>query len=384
MLARIKWKLRQFRYNLVRSINWPAKNKTLLIARFDAVGDFILFYNCLKAIKEDPHWGQYRLVFVGNVAYKEFVSNYCAALISDSVWISPSLLNDSFNKDYLIFLWKIKLKRPAVIIHPTHSRTTELDRFIMDVKAPTVIVSEGDDIRQSKNELEKTNSAYTTIIQIPDHTSFELNRNIVFTQRLLGNTKEIHFDLPYVKDVVQSERIVVFPGAGVAFRRWSPEHFVQLILEIEARWPNRYVFILTGSVQERPICDSISSRLPNVKTENRAGETTLVELLTLIGNSVLLISNETSAVHLAAGTKTSFICISNGNHFGRFNPYPKNIFRSSVTVYPDERFYKDEMRAEMIEQTKYISEIDINTISVNEVIKRADGLLKEIANGFEK
>jgi ADP-heptose:LPS heptosyltransferase len=56
-----------------------------------------------------------------------------------------------------------------------------------------------------------------------------------------------------------------------------------------------------------------------------SGKTTLQELAELIRGAEILISNETSAVHIAAAVGTNSVCILGGGHFGRFLPYPKHV-----------------------------------------------------------
>jgi ADP-heptose:LPS heptosyltransferase len=58
--------------------------------------------------------------------------------------------------------------------------------------------------------------------------------------------------------------------------------------------------------------------------DNKAGSTTLLGLATLLQRARLVVSNETSAVHLAAAVGTPSVCILGGGHFGRFLPYAKS------------------------------------------------------------
>ena len=51
------------------------------------------------------------------------------------------------------------------------------------------------------------------------------------------------------------------------------------------------------------------------------GKTSLVELVELLRNALLVLSNETSAVHIGAAVGAPVICILGGGHFGRFLPY---------------------------------------------------------------
>lgn len=95
----------------------------------------------------------------------------------------------------------------------------------------------------------------------------------------------------------------------------------------------------------------------------------MLELAKLISESELLISNDTSAIHIAAAVNTHFICITNGNHYGRFFPYPNEVFDKGIYIYPQE--IKDKINLkEVQEKLRYKSDFDINTISSEEVIDK--------------
>jgi ADP-heptose:LPS heptosyltransferase len=89
----------------------------------------------------------------------------------------------------------------------------------------------------------------------------------------------------------------------------------------------------------------------------------------LISVAEILVSNEASAVHFAACVSTPFVCISNGNHFGRFNPYPKEMEISGKYIYPAE-IEKNLDDKELLEKEfRFDSNLDINTITTEKVIK---------------
>jgi ADP-heptose:LPS heptosyltransferase len=57
-------------------------------------------------------------------------------------------------------------------------------------------------------------------------------------------------------------------------------------------------------------------------------------LTTQIAESQLLLSNDTGAVHIAVAVETPCVCISNGNHYGRFVPYPASLAANFSVVLP--------------------------------------------------
>ena len=105
------------------------------------------------------------------------------------------------------------------------------------------------------------------------------------------------------------------------------------------------------------------------------GKTTLPQLAKLISLSKILISNETSAVHFAAAVGTPFVCLSNGNHFGRFNPYPKEMNVKSIYLYPDEIEKKVNDVEFLSNKYRFESNLDINSITPDKVMTAIEKLL---------
>jgi ADP-heptose:LPS heptosyltransferase len=93
--------------------------------------------------------------------------------------------------------------------------------------------------------------------------------------------------------------------------------------------------------------------------------------------SDLLISNESSPVHMAATTGTPCIVISQGNHFARWNPYPMDAAGWIRTVYPASFGDVDSQYASLAEKYHNGSEEDVAGISVLQVLN----VVKTIVSG---
>jgi ADP-heptose:LPS heptosyltransferase len=65
---------------------------------------------------------------------------------------------------------------------------------------------------------------------------------------------------------------------------------------------------------------------------NLAGQTTLGQLARVLAGAVALVSNETSAIHMAAALRVRSVCITGGGHFGRFVPY--NLLHPEANAEP--------------------------------------------------
>jgi ADP-heptose:LPS heptosyltransferase len=93
-------------------------------------------------------------------------------------------------------------------------------------------------------------------------------------------------------------------------------------------------FWVLGGPSEKAAGEKLMELLPDLDIETKAGKLSLPASMEHLGTANLLISNESSPVHMAATTGTPCVCISQGNHFGRWNPYPKEIAPGIITVYP--------------------------------------------------
>jgi ADP-heptose:LPS heptosyltransferase len=89
-----------------------------------------------------------------------------------------------------------------------------------------------------------------------------------------------------------------------------------------------------------------------------------------------VVANDTFAAHVAVAVDTKIIYLLTGEHFGRFGPYPQDITHKTYLVYPHEIMEKISADFDSLtEKYKYNSLLDVNQISVAEVIKLLDQAL---------
>src|SRR5208283_3095124 len=95
--------------------------------------------------------------------------------------------------------------------------------------------------------------------------------------------------------------------------------------------------------------------------------TTLIQLAELVHNAELLISNDTSAVHIGVAVNANVICVSNGNTYGRFVPYPAQVYSRIITLFPED--VENEKLSDVQASEKYLhgSEYSISSVSTERV-----------------
>ncbi|MBN1639186.1 MAG: glycosyltransferase family 9 protein, partial [Ignavibacteriales bacterium] len=165
---------------------------------------------------------------------------------------------------------------------------------------------------------------------------------------------------------------IIFPGAGAEKRKWKAENFAETAKFIHSKY--KYEIVLAGSKNDIDISKNIISSL-GFEAINLAGKSNLVELSKVISDAKILVSNETGSTHIAAAVGCPFVCISNGNHYGRFNPYPSEMYSNCIYIYPEE-ITNEKDKEKLLEKFRFGSDLDINSIPCKLVIDAIEKLLK--------
>lgn len=170
-----------------------------------------------------------------------------------------------------------------------------------------------------------------------------------------------------------ADYIVLFIGAGDNYRKWDVENFVAIGKYVAINF--RFAIVLCGGPADLGDAKKFREYFGS-EYMDLVGKTSLSELLSVIYNARLIITNETGAPHCAAAVGTTSIVISNGNHYGRFTPYPDSMTNKYYAIYhPEiENNLKDHER--MINRYGYGSKLDINDITVEALIRKVNEVMK--------
>jgi len=128
---------------------------------------------------------------------------------------------------------------------------------------------------------------------------------------------------------ISSKYIVINPNASDLRleRRWDSSNFVSLINNLLNDFED-YEIILIGSKNEYEYTENINQIIANKRVINTAGSTSLEELIAIIKNATLMISNDTGPMHLAFATNTPIVCL-----FGPCSPEQYGKSSKSYIIY---------------------------------------------------
>ena len=111
-------------------------------------------------------------------------------------------------------------------------------------------------------------------------------------------------------------------------RRWGNDNFALLISSLQEHFQNCKI-VLIGSKSEQQYVQTLINRLDSLRNIiNCAGKTTIDELITLIENANLMLTNDTGPMHIAFALKTKTVAL-----FGPCTPFQYGNFEKTSIIY---------------------------------------------------
>ena len=381
-MVTLKRFLQSVGFPLVDRLIRPSKTitpKSLLIVRLDAIGDYILFRNFIEILKRSERYSGYSITLLGNAAWKELAEKLDGEFIDHFMWIE----RDKFAKNLLYryrSLRQIASRGYETVISPAYSRRLFFsDNVVKLVSAREKIGSRGDGAGMTTRQKRISDAYYTKLIDARSVPLFEFDRNREFFENLLEAAPDIPRPSIRLQQKVLPARLprkyaLLFIGGSERFRKWDIENVAALGGYLRQRYG--YEIVVSGAKSDREDALKFKNRYKGRYTD-LVGRTSLAELLGVIDGASLMVSNESSAPHLvvALGIPDIFV-ISNGNHFGRFIPYPDAMAPNYHPIFPPEIDVSPHRYREMCDRYGPGSTLDINAVSVDTVIKTIDEILR--------
>jgi len=351
-----------------------SENSVMLI-RLDAIGDYVLFRNFISELKKSEPYRGRSVILVGNLAWKELALELDAAVVDKFIWLDRR----KFSRN-LLYRYK-KLKEIVscgceAVISPVYSREFFYSDWIVRcVNAEFKIGSVGDYSNLTHEQKKISDKWYTDLIPTDSGVMFEFDRNKAFFESLLGrslatlkpqmklNPIKLPFELP-------KKYAVLFIGASAEFRRWDVVKFAEIACYLRDSY--RLNIVLCGGPSDKGEAKLFKKHY-NSEYLDLVGKLSLIELLHVIAGEAMLLSNETLAPHLAVALdmKNIFV-ISNGNHYGRFTPYPNKIISNYYVIYHPKIETDITNYKKLSNSYGFGSNLDISEISVESVINKID------------
>ncbi len=354
----------------------PAGNSgAVLIYRLDLLGDYLMCRPFFRALKQSPEYKNAPLFFAGNQILKGLAEELDAEVFVGFFWLDRNRFINSLLYRFRM-LAAIRRMGFSRVIYPSHTRQFWLESIVRVSGAGTRIT--GSSVGKYMDEMEQSLSAgwYSKVVETGSMPIFEFYRNKAFFQTIasaageVSSLVDVHF-----KEIKKQNLILFAPGASTSERQWPAENFARLLSELSMLFP-AYRFGLIGAASERETAERIISG-SGTEAQNYVGGLSLLESMNLLSEATLLISNESGPVHMAATTGTACVCISNGNHFSRWNPYPKNLAGNILTCYPATFGNVEENKEKLIRLYHNHSSLPASGVAFSHVLQASLALLNQ-------
>lgn len=306
--------------------NKTKKTNKLVMVKVDALGDFILATNPLLMIKEIK---KNKPIGILNESMKSYYG--LKEFFEDVIFVNTFKYISNLN--YRLEINKIiSRQKYDVAINLHQSRNILLDDSIMrNIDSDNKYGHEPDKINYRKIYSYITKKWYTKTLKRKSFNEIE-NNNLLINELFDIKAAKFQF-LPITKNIIEKKfsylinkrYVVIFPGASDKKRRWSVEKFINCINSIVDK---NYLVVVCGKKNDIDTWPEINNNF----YINLLDQTNLNELIEIIRGSELVITNETSAVHIAAHVGVKSICITGGGHYGRFVPYPHQIVNGNEPI----------------------------------------------------
>lgn len=288
------------------------------MVKLDGIGDFIVALPTLQQIANSS------CAFVGTPETSMIAKHldfFTESFSLDGIKMRTEL-------GYQIrLMWMLSGLKSERLYHPTFSRMfSDSDLACFLLWADQKITAQDDNL--NKTWLQSKISPFFYSKEIPiDLTKPETFRYHQFLSavtelpqsRLRTQPRSIIDDHP-LKQLIQnletpkaSKTAILFPGAGAAIRMWPIDRFLQLGQHLQDK--KGYSLVWMGGQRERQL---FKGRIPQTLGENRLGADDLVTGIQLMATASLVITNDTSAAHIAGALDVRALVLVGGGHFERF------------------------------------------------------------------
>lgn len=302
----------------------------VLVVRVDHIGDCLLWYSQIKKIRDIFPEKNYNITLIGN---KSWIGILPIGIFNEVIAIDRKKFFIPLLYRYSI-LYKIFSSNYSYVINPIFSRNFNLDDSIVRFSNSKISIGHLGDLSNQKGYIKRISDKwYKNLIKIDANNLTEFEINSEFTKKFgidsepdLANLTSIQLRF---NSNINEEYFVLAPGGSWLGKCWNPENFAKIAIEIKKDFGLKGV--ICGSINEREVANKIN-KMSNGGLIDLTGETTLEEVISILRNAKIIISNDNGVAHIAAALTKPMVCVLGGGHYGRFFPYPDKLNSKNMEI----------------------------------------------------
>ena len=289
-----------------------------MLIRFSHIGDFVVWLDSAK---------EYR-----NIYPDEKITLLCdkykdiKMLAEKMGYFDEVIILETRGYNRLKSIHKMMKRKYRVVINADTSRTILSDNFVMAVGANERIAAKTDLTRINKIRVCYSDKVYDKVIPCDGINTMELIRNAQFI-RGLSKRQDFKAGLPVIPDLLSEDVVkeknyfAICPGGETSLKYWNEDKFAEVINYIFQR--DRDIKCVAIGVKKE--ANEFYEILGRVGQKERVisllGKTNILEYIEVLRKAHWLITNDTSAAHIAGAVGTPSVAVAVSWDIGRFYPY---------------------------------------------------------------
>jgi ADP-heptose:LPS heptosyltransferase len=308
--------------------------KRVLFVRFDGIGDLVIWMSSFDHIRSIYPADKFERILVANRSLKDLVD---PEMFERTLFVDQQKFVLSPGYRFSI-MRQVSGFRADVAINPRLSREFLWNDSVIRVSGAKMrIGTHGISNRMTPLQKKISDRWYTKLTPVPDvgdHESISNDKFLAFAadRPLPAVHAPPNIGMPrhYGHGLEPRTFAVIFPGAHLADKRWTAAKFADTIDHLHDEHGLRCV--IAGGKDDALRAAAIIS-LCRSSPIDLTGRTDLLELTRLIGDARIVVTNDTSAAHIAVAENIPVVVITPGNHVGRFFPYPEKMADREILQY---------------------------------------------------
>lgn len=298
---------------------WKYRSNKIIMLRLDLIGDCTMFTSAAKAIRE--HYKDKEMTILCLSTTKPVFERLG---IFDNIITMDFKPHDIDYKKLKMLIRELRKNKYELMLQPQTSKLPVADALGAAIKCNKRIAIETKPGNSSASWVKMVNFLYDEFIPYPRGVVSEFDYYGAFVRGLgLPDYKTTCPSLPYGEQhFIEGDYYVFYPGGSFSQKFWAADRFAKLADHIYAK--TGLVGVILGVASEQWVSDKVKEKLgplTAVSMIDLTGRTSIADVIDIIGNAKLVVSNDTSGVHIACATKTPSVADAGGWHFNRFLPY---------------------------------------------------------------
>ncbi len=291
----------------------------VVLVRMDLIGDCTMFTSTAYAIRN--HFKDRKMSVVCLESTREVFERMGVFDEVISIGIKPDNVNQTIADSFLNI---IRSKKCDIVLQPQASRypISDVICFTLQANKRIAISLKTDNCGVEWKKYD--DEVFDSFIPYANNAISEFDFYGTFARGIgIDSYKTCKPVLPiHEQYIVEGNYFVLFPGGTLSIKFWPACQYAQIADYIYKK--TGYLCVVLGTGNEQWIFNDIRKYAdPRTKMDmlDLMGRTSIADVIDIIGKAKLVISNDTSGIHIACATNTPSVAIVGGWHYGRFLPY---------------------------------------------------------------